>query len=542
MTKETSFFSYSRSDSNFVLKLAKDLRNAGADLWLDQLDIKAGSRWDASIEDALESASRLIVVLSPASVASNNVMDEVSYALESNKTVIPVLLSECKAPFRLKRLQHIDFTGDYQTALDQLLELLGYTAGSNKKAAIQKQEPEVDPAMISEVTPVDEKKNIEESESKLWEEANRINSISSYKKYLDESIMDLHKEKAQQLINKLAAEQKDKENEKLFWEKSRAKNTFIAYMQYVDNYPDGKYKLDALTAINKIEETEKKKATETLQPENFSGAIETKNTGSKKYIFIGVGVIILVLGIWGIINMLSGKSKDKIVDSAINLQKNDNPNSNAKTDSIGNPAAANYPNIKIANQVWMLKNLDVSTYRNGDPVPQVADQTEWSTLTTGAWCWYNNDSAAYGATYGKLYNWYAVNDPRGLAPKGWHIPSENEMMALAKSIDPGAGNDGYIKYNTNTAGGALKETGTSHWKSPNTGATNSSGFTALPTGLRDGTSGFDYSGRFGSFWSTSEYEAQKEFATYMEMARNESSVSISSTPKINGYAVRCIRD
>ena len=86
MSKETTFFSYSRSDSNFVLKLAKDLRSPGADLWLDQLDIKAGSRWDSSIKDALSSASRLIVILSPASVASNNVMDEVSYALESNKT------------------------------------------------------------------------------------------------------------------------------------------------------------------------------------------------------------------------------------------------------------------------------------------------------------------------------------------------------------------------------------------------------------------------------------------------------------------------
>lgn len=104
MASETTFFSYSRTDSAFVLKLAKDLRNKGTDLWLDQLDIKAGSHWDASIEAALNSASRMIVVLSPASVGSNNVMDEVSYALESGKTVIPILMSECKSPFRLRRI------------------------------------------------------------------------------------------------------------------------------------------------------------------------------------------------------------------------------------------------------------------------------------------------------------------------------------------------------------------------------------------------------------------------------------------------------
>ena len=131
MTKETTFFSYSRSDSDFVLKLAKNLRDAGADLWLDQLDIVAGSHWDNSVEAALNSASKLIVILSSASVASNNVMDEVSFALGKNKTIIPVVISECSIPFRLKRLQHIDLTGDYNSGLNNLLVALG-----NKKGVI----------------------------------------------------------------------------------------------------------------------------------------------------------------------------------------------------------------------------------------------------------------------------------------------------------------------------------------------------------------------------------------------------------------------
>lgn len=143
MPSEKTFFSYSRVDSTFVLKLAKDLRDAGAELWLDQLDIKAGSHWDSSIEEALNSSSKLIVVLSPASVASNNVMDEVSFGLESGKTVIPVLLSECVLPFRLRRLQHIDFTGDYQKGLDQLLELLGRIDTVDKTPGTQIQQPDL---------------------------------------------------------------------------------------------------------------------------------------------------------------------------------------------------------------------------------------------------------------------------------------------------------------------------------------------------------------------------------------------------------------
>ncbi len=132
MESAKTFFSYSRADSAFVLRLAKDLRDAGASLWLDQLDIKAGSHWDASIETALNSAQCMIVILSTTSVASNNVMDEVSFALENGKSVIPVLLNECNTPFRLRRLQRVDFTGDYQTGLNQLLAVLELTEEGNE--------------------------------------------------------------------------------------------------------------------------------------------------------------------------------------------------------------------------------------------------------------------------------------------------------------------------------------------------------------------------------------------------------------------------
>ncbi len=126
MATETIFFSYSRVDSDFALRLAKDLRKAGVALWMDQLDIKPGNHWDTSIENALDETSCILIILSPNSVISNNVMDEVSFALESGKKVIPVLWKECKIPFRLRRLQRIDFSISYEKGFNYLLNELNH--------------------------------------------------------------------------------------------------------------------------------------------------------------------------------------------------------------------------------------------------------------------------------------------------------------------------------------------------------------------------------------------------------------------------------
>jgi TPR repeat protein len=122
--KIAGFFSYSRADSDFVVRLAADLKAAGANVWLDQLDIVPGHRWDRAIEDALKSCPRLMVILSPTSVQSTNVMDEVSFALEEQKTVIPIVYKGCEIPFRLRRLQYVDFQHDYGHALTELLKVL----------------------------------------------------------------------------------------------------------------------------------------------------------------------------------------------------------------------------------------------------------------------------------------------------------------------------------------------------------------------------------------------------------------------------------
>jgi hypothetical protein len=115
------FCSYSRDDSTFALKLASELRNAGVSMWIDQLDIPGGRRWDDAIQTALASCNGVIAVISPKAVNSQNFMDEVSYALDEGKRLIPVLHRECVVPFRLRRMQRVDFTGDFEKGFTELL-------------------------------------------------------------------------------------------------------------------------------------------------------------------------------------------------------------------------------------------------------------------------------------------------------------------------------------------------------------------------------------------------------------------------------------
>jgi len=186
------------------------------------------------------------------------------------------------------------------------------------------------------------------------------------------------------------------------------------------------------------------------------------------------------------------------------------------------------PSIVIGTQQWMRENLDVLTYRNGDIIPQVTDAIAWAALTTGAWCYYNND-VANGAIYGKLYNWYAVNDSRGLAPAGWHIPTDAEWTTLSTLLG-----------GESVAGGKMKTTGTTRWTTPNEGATNESGFAGLPGGLRFGDGTFSLVGSFGYWWSSTEYATT--LAWYHYLYYNNGSFSRYGDYKRDGFSVRCLRD
>jgi len=184
--------------------------------------------------------------------------------------------------------------------------------------------------------------------------------------------------------------------------------------------------------------------------------------------------------------------------------------------------------LTIGEQVWMLKNLNVDHYRNGDTIPEVRDSARWGYRNTGAWCYFNNDPAL-GAIYGKLYNWFAVNDSRGLAPAGWHVPSDAEWTKLST----------YLGVDW-VAGGKMKETGTSHWESPNTGATNKSGFSALPGGVHCSDGTFTDIGRYGYWWSSMEGNAI--IALYRYLYYYYASIGSSANYKTYGYSVRCIKD
>lgn len=195
------------------------------------------------------------------------------------------------------------------------------------------------------------------------------------------------------------------------------------------------------------------------------------------------------------------------------------------TDIDGNK----YDTVQISSQFWMQQNLKTSHYRNGDPIPEITDMNQWSTATSGAWCWYNNDSVKYAAVYGKLYNWYAVKDPRGLAPEGWHIPNDVEWTTLSQFL----GGDVY-------AGGEMKETGTSHWATPNTGANNSTGFTGRPGGYRGIEGSFLDIGVIGLWWGATDFIPDLAFC--VNMNSTDAQLPHYFRNFRFGFSVRCLRD
>jgi len=187
-----------------------------------------------------------------------------------------------------------------------------------------------------------------------------------------------------------------------------------------------------------------------------------------------------------------------------------------------------YHFVTIGTQVWMLENLKVTRYRNGDSIPNANNNAEWGNISTGALCDYNN-IPNNSATYGKLYNFFAVSDSRNIAPVGWHVPTDAELTTLLNYL----GGD-------SIAGGKLKESDTIHWKSPNTGATNESGFTALPGGVRLFSGFFASLGNFAIWWTATESDTVK--AICFDMFHDNSTVNKSGYNKFCGLSVRLIKD
>ena len=211
------------------------------------------------------------------------------------------------------------------------------------------------------------------------------------------------------------------------------------------------------------------------------------------------------------------------------------------TDIDGNA----YQSVTNCGLTFTKQNLNVSKYSDGTPIPQVTNPTQWAFLTTGAWCYHNNDPAN-GAVYGKLYNWYAVAgiydaasaaNPalrKKLAPAGWHIPTDTEWTQLTDCLGGEA-----------VAGGKMKATGTIQagtglWQDPNTFATNASGFTGLPGGSRTGFGAFYSIGLNGIWWSSSESGSPSAWTR--TLLYYDGHANRNSSIKYYGYSVRCLRD
>ncbi|MEA4935104.1 MAG: fibrobacter succinogenes major paralogous domain-containing protein [Paludibacter sp.] len=201
---------------------------------------------------------------------------------------------------------------------------------------------------------------------------------------------------------------------------------------------------------------------------------------------------------------------------------------NSVTDIDGNV----YSTVTIGTQTWMAENLKTTHYRNGDPIPNVTGDSQWGNLYSGAYCWYDNNIANKDI-YGALYNGYAVKDSRNIAPQGWHVPTKEEWITLINYL----GGD-------SVAGGKLKQKGTAYWDSPNTGASNSSEFNALPGGYRQrGTGIFLYKGTNAYFRSsTEEFASGYDSAWLMMLWSQASKSSVTYAEKTTGFSVRCIKD
>ena len=226
-----------------------------------------------------------------------------------------------------------------------------------------------------------------------------------------------------------------------------------------------------------------------------------------------------------------------------------NPNINYS--SIGTPVGKfgdcikdidgnSYKTVTIGTQTWMGENLKVSKYNDGTAISNLTDNTQWQNNTTGAWSYYNND-VANNAKYGKLYNWYAVsktsNGNKNVCPTGWHVPTNAEWAVLTYYL-------GNNHLDDTVAGGKMKEVGTTSWESPNTDATNTSLFAALPGGRRFGY--FDnYKNNGGFWWSSSEVDTSDPYpfgAWGLLISYNNGGAFIGEMVKSNGLSVRCLKD
>jgi uncharacterized protein (TIGR02145 family) len=198
-----------------------------------------------------------------------------------------------------------------------------------------------------------------------------------------------------------------------------------------------------------------------------------------------------------------------------------------------------YQTVKIGDQWWMTQNLKVTRYRNGDPIPDVTLDAEWTALATGASSAYEHN-AANVASYGLLYNWYAAADTRHIAPAGWHVPSEDEWQELERQLGMSQAQVDSMGWRGGVEGGKLKEAGASHWTAPNEGATDEVGFCAMPGGMRHMAGYFQALGTDVYFWTATAPNVDR--AWLRSVSRGSTRIYRTNDDKRYGLSIRCVKD
>ncbi len=208
-------------------------------------------------------------------------------------------------------------------------------------------------------------------------------------------------------------------------------------------------------------------------------------------------------------------------------------NSPLETGTVTDVEGNVYQTVKIGDQWWMAENLKTTKYNDGSAMPLVTDSASWAESSTPAYCWYDNNVDNKN-TYGALYNWFTVNTGK-LAPTGWHVPTDAEWTTLTNNLGGQLLGGGKMK-STGTI-----EAGTGLWYSPNTGATNESGLTAIPAGSRSNDGAFSYIGIYGYWWSSSEFESVASYAWFLQLQYGVSPVFRFPDYKNFGFSVRCVK-
>ena len=250
----------------------------------------------------------------------------------------------------------------------------------------------------------------------------------------------------------------------------------------------------------------------------------------KRILYVLISIFLMIDGVFAQDSLYLYKSGSVIHSRAIaDVDSISFVNRTAKPSTTVSDIEGNvYHTVTIGTQTWMVENLRTRKFRDGSSIDSIADRIAWKSTSTAAWCNYNNDAVS-ATLYGKLYNYYAVTDSRGIAPVGWHVPTDSEWSQLVDFLG------GELE-----AGGKLKQRGTNYWLSPNYNASNQTGFSALPGGCRDWGGNSKSAGNYGNWWTASEQDVNNAWCRYTY--NKTACIYRYNYLKTCGFSVKCIKD